>query len=196
MVFYSSPSDFLAVKQQYQLGFLSTEKPHPDTFNLSQLCREDVRRALKAIQEVDILALQRVSSQLNPLDDICQQIEQVLVAQNNVFIVGCGATGRLALNIERIWREHAPQHADRVRSFMAGGDVALVSSLEGFEDHPEFGAKHLQQMGFQNGDLLIAVTEGGETPYVIGAAEQALKLSDRPTFFMFTNPLEEIAKVE
>jgi N-acetylmuramic acid 6-phosphate etherase len=29
---------------------------------------------------------------------------------------------------------------DAVISFMAGGDVAIINSVEDFEDHPEFGA--------------------------------------------------------
>ena len=46
---------------------------------------------------------------------------------------------------------------------MAGGDVALVHSLEGFEDFPDFGARHLVELGFGPNDLLIGSTEGGET---------------------------------
>lgn len=51
-----------------------------------------------------------------------------------VFVSGCGATGRLALLIEKVWREWAPEHLrERVVGFMAGGDCALVKSIEGFE---------------------------------------------------------------
>ena len=52
---------------------------------------------------------------------------------------------------------------------MAGGDVAIIASVEDFEDHPEFGAHQLLSLGFADNDLLIACTEGGETPWVIGA---------------------------
>ena len=48
-----------------------------------------------------------------------------------------------------------------MQSFMAGGDIALVHSLEGFEDYPEYGARHLRQLGFSENDLFIGVTEGG-----------------------------------
>ena len=80
---------------------------------------------------------------------------------------------------------------------MAGGDVALVRSLERIEDLPEMGAQHLMSLGFQKRDLLISVTEGGETPYVIGATEKAMHYGERPPYFLFCNPKELLTeKVE
>ncbi len=83
---------------------------------------------------------------------------------------------------------------DQVLSFMAGGDVALVHSLEGFEDYPELGARHLMQMGFTEKDLLISSTEGGETPFVIGATEKAAEVSRYKPYFLFCNPREILGK--
>jgi N-acetylmuramic acid 6-phosphate etherase len=70
---------------------------------------------------------------------------------------------------------------------MAGGDVALVEALEGFEDHPTYGARHLPELGFADGDLLVSCTEGGETPYVIGATEKAAAISSNPPYFLYCN---------
>lgn len=44
---------------------------------------------------------------------------------------------------------------------MAGGDAALIKSIEDFEDHPEFAEQQLIQLGFKENDLLIGSTEGG-----------------------------------
>lgn len=33
-------------------------------------------------------------------------------------------------------------------SFMSGGDVALVKSVETFEDHPEFAVQQAKDVGF------------------------------------------------
>jgi N-acetylmuramic acid 6-phosphate etherase len=71
---------------------------------------------------------------------------------------------------------------------MAGGDVALVRSIENFEDHPEYGARMLEEAGFTDGDLLVASTEGGETPYVIGAALHAPEISHKDHWYLFCNP--------
>ena len=36
--------------------------------------------------------------------------------------------------------------------------------------------------------MLISTTEGGETPFVIGATEAALSISERTPFFLYCNP--------
>ena len=43
---------------------------------------------------------------------------------------------------------------------MAGGDAALVRSIERFEDYPEYGARQLRELGFRDGDLMVATTRG------------------------------------
>jgi N-acetylmuramic acid 6-phosphate etherase len=40
--------------------------------------------------------------------------------------------------------------------------------------------------------MLIASTEGGETPFVIGAAEKAAELSDESPWFLYCNPDEQL----
>lgn len=77
---------------------------------------------------------------------------------------------------------------------MAGGDVALVHAIEGFEDFPEFGANQLMQLGFSQNDLLIAITEGGETPFVIGAIEKATKVSQHKPYFLYCNPRNDLIR--
>jgi N-acetylmuramic acid 6-phosphate etherase len=71
---------------------------------------------------------------------------------------------------------------------MAGGDAALVRAVEGFEDHPEYGEKQLLEGRFRDGDLLVAASEGGETPFVIGAVERAAEISGNRPWFLYCNP--------
>ena len=57
---------------------------------------------------------------------------------------------------------------------MAGGDAALIKSVEDFEDHSEFAHQQLIELEFTENDLLIGSTEGGETTWVIGAIWKAV----------------------
>ena len=77
---------------------------------------------------------------------------------------------------------------------MSGGDVALIRSIENFEDFPDYGARQLEA-GFKDGDLLIGTTEGGETPFVIGAVEKAAQISKRKPFFLYCNPDDLLCEV-
>jgi N-acetylmuramic acid 6-phosphate etherase len=55
----------------------------------------------------------------------------------------------------------------------------------------------LLELGFGRNDLLIASTEGGETPYVIGATLKAAEVSTRAPQFLCCNPREILlARVE
>lgn len=177
---------FLQEAHLYRLGILPTEQPHPQTHQLALWSRSDLPRAVSVLKRIDIAALNALTRKAKDIDLLARRIQDTLAHGKRIYLCGCGATGRLSLSLEFLWRR---QHAgsDQVRSFMAGGDVALVHALEGFEDHPSFGARHLQEMGFSNGDLLISCTEGGETPYVIGATEQAAALSSNKPFFLYCN---------
>lgn len=182
--------EYLQSRHLYKLGLLPTESSHPQTRNLSQLVNSDLVQAIKLLRRIDVEALMKYQSYIPQLEPLAAEMKRTLADGKRIFICGCGATGRLALTIEYLWRQENPARKDQVVSFMAGGDGALVHSLEGFEDFPNYGAEHLQQLGFSDGDLLVSSTEGGETPYVIGATEAALQLSFRKPFFLYCNPRE------
>jgi N-acetylmuramic acid 6-phosphate etherase len=145
------------------------------------------------LKRVDLHALEMLASQAAGIDRLTRTVRETLHRGKRIFLCGCGATGRLSLTLEFLWRARATDR-DRVVSFMAGGDVALVNSLEGFEDYPRYGARHLEQMGFEDGDLLISCTEGGETPYVIGATEHAARISSNRPYFLYCNPDRELMR--
>ena len=56
---------------------------------------------------------------------VCEGLATVRRGGRIVFS-GCGATGRLSILLEAMWRESAPEYADQVVSIMTGGDYALV----------------------------------------------------------------------
>ncbi len=78
-------------------------------------------------------------------------------------------------------------------SVMAGGDFALIKSVEGFEDFPDFGRRQIKEAGVQKDDVVVAITEGGETPFVIGTAWQGLDAGAH-VFFVYNNPSELLCK--
>ena len=189
--------DFLRVAHLFRLGRLPTERPHPETRKLSYWAQNDLPTAVSVLKSIDLRALSTLERYATEIDRLSARVEATLASGKRVFLCGCGATGRLSLSLEYLWREQFAG-SDQVISFMAGGDVALVHSLEGFEDHPAYGARHLDELGFEDGDLLIACTEGGETPYVIGATERAATISSNPPFFLYCNTdsalVDEIAR--
>jgi len=189
---------FLAIASQFRLGELPTEQPHPLTGNLSELAESDLAGALAILHRVDMQALEILADNcVEQIRLMAQRIRQTLDNGKTVYLCGCGATGRLSLACETLWhcRHRGDKIDNKVIGFMAGGDAALVRSIEDFEDHPEYGARQLMELGFGAGDLLISCSEGGETPFVIGATVYAAETSANPPFFLYCNPDEILATV-
>ena len=182
--------NFLKVAGEFSLGDLPTEQPHPLTADLSLLSREDLHAAFNRLREVDLAALSRLCDAAEGIAELAQCIADTFASGGRLFIAGCGATGRLALTVEMLCRSGVlpPELRESVIGFMAGGDVALIRSIEGFEDHPEYGARQLTELGYRDGDMIVGVTEGGETPFVIGAVRASIPLSTRAPWFCYCNP--------
>ena len=185
----SKTQAFLQIATQFQLGHLVTESFHPKTSQLSQLVNSDVKSALKLLQEVDRDALKIMEEKENILWELACDIRDTLDNGHKVFMVGCGATGRLSLVLETLFHQKYGQ-SHQVVSFMAGGDFALIKSVESFEDKTDYGERQLMELGFGPEDLLLAPTEGGETPFVIGAAQKAAQVSRRKPYVLYCNPDE------
>jgi N-acetylmuramic acid 6-phosphate (MurNAc-6-P) etherase len=187
--------DYITGKQQFHLYSLQTEQRHPKTWNLSFVLQSDTEAGLRMLLSVDRDISERIrqlQQDVAPLAQAAGAIGRAVLAGRKIYVYGCGATGRLAKQMEStFWRpfwkkvKQRPCWArlrarvgedieDALTGEMTGADRALVSSLEGFEDLQLIGRLQLQDHGIRRGDVVICVTEGGETSSVIGTILAAL----------------------
>ncbi|WP_127717452.1 hypothetical protein [Halobacteriovorax sp. HLS] len=185
---------FLEISHDFKLGDLPTEGQHPKTIGLSQWSKSNLPLALDNIKQIEQEVLEVLKAKFGELNSLKQEIRDTFETGGRVFLCGCGATGRLSLCLETIWKK-TQKSKESVLSFMAGGDVALIHSIENFEDFPQYGSRQLLELGFGENDLLISTTEGGETPFVIGATEQAAQTSKRRPYFLYCNPDDILSSV-
>lgn len=183
---------FLELSPQFRLGELPTETPHPETRDLSTWAKSDLPWALAVFKKIDLHAIEAAIAAEPQLRELAARVQEVIRRGNKIYFYGCGATGRLSLSLEVIWRtvHRGTPLEDRTVSFMSGGDIAVIRSIENFEDYPEYGARQVREIGFREGDLMIATTEGGETPSVIGAVEECFRISSEAPWVLFCNPPE------
>ncbi|WP_341724492.1 hypothetical protein [Pseudoxanthomonas putridarboris] len=205
--------DFVENRQQFQLHSLLTEQRHPRTRDLSEAIGADTAAGLAALLSVDedvARTLDEVAgdpARMAQLRKASQAVQAALRDGHRIYFYGTGSTGRLAETLESgLWRPFwtraaqspawpriargLPDIGERVRGEITGGDRALISSLEGFEDLPLIGELQLQDNGIGPQDVVFAVTEGGETSAVIGTALAAAAQSaggDR-VWFVYNNP--------
>lgn len=185
---------FLNYRKEFSLGFLTTESFHPKSKNLSEDCKNNLEKAIITLKEIDVSALEKLKSYSQNIFELQQQCQKAISTKRKIFLSGCGATGRLALSLEKLFRDKF--QSDQVVGFMAGGDYALIKSVESFEDNTSFGARQLLDLGFEKEDLVIGITEGGETSFVIGSVEYAASESTKSPYFIYCNPDHELHKIK
>lgn len=189
---------FLKVSRQFNLGALVTESSHQLTANLSQIARQDAVAGLKRLFAVDGDVVRRFGEfvQSGRAGEIKEAIVHSLENGGRIFFTGSGATGRLSILIDSLWRDFWRERnrpgrlydiENRTFSVMAGGDCALIKSVEGFEDFAAFGRRQLRDLGVRAGDVVFAITEGGETSFVIGTAWEGVAAGAK-VYFVYNNP--------
>jgi N-acetylmuramic acid 6-phosphate etherase len=193
---------FLNHEKQFHLGVLPTEQSNPKTRDIDLVFAKSPAEGVAALLSVD-RDIQHMAGKILQSGEFHQLVDagvEVLGKGGNVVFSGCGSTGRLSVLLETMWRYffrlgamHPDIHSrlshleDRVLSIMTGGDYALVRSVEFFEDYQEFGKQQVRELGMADGDMLVAITEGGETSSVLGTAEEAADRGAK-VFLLFNNP--------
>ncbi|HYG34515.1 MAG TPA: hypothetical protein VEC99_07015, partial [Clostridia bacterium] len=195
--------DFLKISDQFQLGVLTTEASHPVTANLSETAKRDISAGLGLLLEVDddVIRKYREFVSSGKAAQIKNTVLQSIKNGGKLFFTGCGSTGRLSIQLTSIWRDFwqkqtkrglvsspsANELEQRAFAVMAGGDFALIKSVEGFEDFTAFGKKQLGDLGVSSKDVVFAITEGGETSFVIGTAWKGVEAGAK-VYFVYNNP--------
>jgi len=192
---------------------------------LSFLIKDDVEESWEQIISVDediSKIFHHIAENTTLIDRAAQSLTRAIREKKKVFIYGCGSTGRLAKQMESaLWRPFwkkikrsvfwgrlkasiPADIEDRLIGEMTGGDRALISALEGFEDLQTVGRLQLQDRGVEKGDMVVCITEGGETSSVIGAilaaGEQYGQLTEdeieevkNHIYFIYNNPDDLLA---
>ncbi len=200
---------FIENETPFHLGALPTEQAHPGTADLSMRIQSDVAAGVAQLLTVDedIPPVASRVMQSEAFESLVGAFLQAMREERRVFFTGCGSTGRLSILLDAAWREcwqrlgpkldkaggTVPDLEDLTTSVMAGGDYALIRAVEGFEDFTRFGRHQLREAGVGAGDVVVEITEGGETSFVIGTAWEGVDAGAR-VFFVFNNPAGVLAE--
>jgi N-acetylmuramic acid 6-phosphate etherase len=200
---------FLKNEKQFHLGMLPTEQSNPKTRNLDQKFAASPAEGVKMLLSVDRDVYKMASKVLagKEFHLLVEAGADAISRGKKIVLSGCGATGRLSILLESMWRcffrdlrQKYPEIYKKVGMFencvfsiMTGGDYALIRSVEYFEDYEEFGRQQVREMDIAEGDILVAITEGGETSSVLGTVDEAANRGAK-VFLLFNNPAEILAK--
>ncbi|WP_027120948.1 N-acetylmuramic acid 6-phosphate etherase [Mycoplasma leonicaptivi] len=103
----------------------------------------------------------------NLIIELSQLCVNTIKNKGRVFYVGAGTSGRIAmldsLDILPTFGEY-----NWFKYAMAGGQQAILKSLEGYEDDFELGKKDAKKFKINQNDLIIGLSASGNTRYVNG----------------------------
>ena len=201
--------DFLENLKSFRLGFLPTERSNPITASLERDFKRSFADGVECLQRADRqvpIAMRHVivSDEYKALVDA---MEAALRSEKGrIVFTGCGATGRLSMLLESMWRDFFARRggelspaernlADRVLSIMTAGDFALIKSVEFFEDYWEGGARQTDALGVGPGDVIVALNGGGECSTILGSVLRGVERGARG-FMNVNNPKELLRKIE
>ena len=118
--------------------------------------------------------------------------EATFRAGGRLFYVGAGTSGRLGVLDASECPPTFGVEPTVVQGIIAGGPAALTRAQEGAEDHPEHGARAVDEHGVEARDFVVGIAASGTTPYVRGALERARAIGARTGIVACSPPPEDL----
>ena len=113
-----------------------------------------------------------IEKKLPEIEKLISAVTDKMLAGGRLFYVGAGTSGRLGILDASECPPTYGVPAELVTGVIAGGDVAIVKSVEDAEDDTMQGWLDLQQNNISEKDFVVGIAASGTTPYVIGALQQ------------------------
>lgn len=128
---------------------------------------------LFSINQEDRKVADAVTSAIPSIEKFLVQLTARFEHGGRLFYLGAGTSGRLGiLDASEIPPTYGLE-PNRVVGIIAGGSLAIQSSVENAEDNPHTAWQILQDMGVHSLDTVIGIAASGYTPYVIGGVTHA-----------------------
>jgi len=149
---------------------MSTERSSPRYSSIDVWDAEDIAETIVESQFAAVAAAYAVRKQI-ALAAVAMQAR--LQDRGRLIYAGAGTSGRLAV---QDGAELAPTFGwpdDRLLLLIAGGEEALLRSVEGAEDDAEGGTRLIAQHAVTAQDVLIAVAASGTTRFTLACLREA-----------------------
>src|SRR6516225_9940167 len=148
------------------MDHLQTEARNPASTKLDELTPLEIVRLMNA---EDGRVIPAIASQAEAIARAVEIIADRLRLGGRLIYVGAGTSGRLGVLDASECPPTFNSPPEQVVGIIAGGPAALTRSIEGAEDHPEYGERDLEALGVNARDAVVGIATSGRTPYVLGA---------------------------
>jgi N-acetylmuramic acid 6-phosphate etherase len=160
----------MSENESHRLAQLGTERRNERTAEMDTLSTSNL---VSVLHEENHLVAGTIDPLLPTLSKLVDEITERLHKGGRILYVGAGTSGRLGVLDASECPPTFGVSPEMVQGIIAGGNEALVSSIEGAEDSSEQGKLDVAQRNPSDVDVVIGIAASGRTPYVIGALEYA-----------------------
>ena len=159
-----------------------TEKSNKKSCDIDLM---DTKNILKTINDEDMKVARAVKKSLADIEKAVDIIVERVLRGGRVAYFGAGTSGRLGvLDVSELWPTFSLE--DGVfYGFIAGGDKALRSSVEGAEDIEEEAIDDIKKFKPTKNDVVVGISASGNPTYVLKALELARKKGAKTIFAPF-----------
>lgn len=171
----------LGIKDRSQL---ITEQRNPRTYDI------DGKTTLEIIDTINAEDAMVPAAVYREREHIAKAVELIVDAFKNggrLIYIGAGTSGRLGVLDAAECPPTFGTDSAMIIGIIAGGERALFQAVEGAEDLPENGIHDIQVKEINHRDVVVGITTGGTTPYVMSALFEA-KRRNAKTVFLCCNP--------
>lgn len=173
---------------------LTTEQRNPASEKVDQLSAIEIVHLMNREDQTIAAAIAKEAVSIAAaIDEIVEAMRQ----GGRLIYMGAGTSGRLGVLDASECPPTFNTDPEQVIGLIAGGHGALVRSIEGAEDFPEYGARDLQQVNVCCKDVVVGIATSGRTPYVIGGLRYAREIGSTTVGLACNDgsPLEQVADI-
>ena len=157
-------------------GHIETERPHHHHTPIDRMDDDEMVRFLVSDQARAIEAVGNATEALRSLVDLSVE---AIGGGGRLIYIGAGTSGRLGVLDASECPPTFRSDPSQVVGVIAGGDAALRRSSEGREDDVDGPIEEFAALEVGGRDLVVGVTAGGTTPWVLGGLADARRRGAR-----------------
>ena len=166
-----------------------TEQQNPNSVRIDRL---DPLGIVDLINAEDRTVPDAVARERESIARAIELAERAFRAGGRLIYVGAGTSGRLGVLDAAEMPPTYGTDPEMVQGIIAGGYEALVRAQEGAEDHPEDGARAVDEREVGPRDFVLGIATSGTTPFVHGALARARERGAATGFLLCTPPSPEL----
>ena len=149
-----------------------TEQSNHDTINIDLSSSLEIVKMINNEDKKAALAVETQSEKIGKAIDI---ISGKFLLGGSLLYFGAGTSGRLGVLDASECPPTFGAKPDMVRGYIAGGDKALKTAVEGAEDNYEQGRLDLISSGANINDTVVGISACGNPKWLLGVLSEAKK---------------------